>query len=1023
MQIVRRDYMKLFGKKPKATKEEKRAYTMKLQQFILCFALYLLISPQSHSLYMEDSSQNYFDVLYNNFSGLPTSEANDVVQTKDGYIWIGSYSSLIRYDGKEFVSYAHTQGLTSVLCLFIDAQDRLWIGTNNDGVVLYENNSFTFVNENQDVPSYSVRSITQTTDGSILVGTAMGLYTIMEQGEAFEITVLDDPRLKDSFVYDLESFGENQAMGITKSGDIFFLEDGEIAQFIAMENWQYDIPLSVLPREDHMGSCFWIGTNSNYIVKMRPTTKNGETSFTYQKILTGSLKYLNDLMEDSNGRTWIGADTGVGYMDSTGNIITLDYLSVSESVEHIMEDMEGNFWITSSKEGLLKLNTSVFKNLTSNLKEVTQVNGVEILDGLIYVVSSNGIDIIRESNQQSVTNSLTQTYRGEYFRCVQKDEQGFLWFSSYSEDGLIKYNPKTEETTIFNQSTGLDYSRIRSTMIGSDGKVWVATGNGVYVIENDKVVDYFGSEQGIQNLEILTISQDLEGRVFVGTDGAGLYIIEDNVVTTQVSRDSGLHSDIILRTESDPFNGGTWIITGNSIAFYNPDTKEVRNIDKFPYGNNFDLLFFEDNMIILSSNGIYFVTHASMMSQGEEELLYLHKNQLNGLFSSAVANSFSKVENGTLYFCGYQNLTAFDMKVQTEEGTYIPPIDVPTITVNDGKLYPTGENTYHLPSTANFLQFDILIPTYALQDYSVGYQILGYDEFMHYSSYIDYKDPTYTNLPGGEYEFLIQLTDNRFGGVINETQFTIVKEYSFTESPTTKAFSFYGTIIALTLLFRYIIKLREKKSREKQEDLTLMFRDTVEVLAKVIDAKDRYTNGHSKRVAYYTRAIATAMSFSQEEIESAYGVALLHDVGKITIPDDVLNKPGRLDEEEFEVMKGHASNGANILEGIHAWPDLVVGAKYHHERYDGTGYGNGLKGNEIPQIARIICVADAFDAMHSSRVYRKQMDLDYVLSELELNSGTQFDPVIVSVFVNLVRTGVMDKMLEAFAEEDKKINK
>lgn len=960
-------------------------------------------------------SQNYFNVVYNNLSGMPTSEANDVVQTPDGTIWIASYSSLLRYDGKEFHNYADIQGLTSVLCLFVDSKGRLWIGTNNDGVVLYENNTFYFLGEEQDIPSYSTRSICEMDDGSILVGTALGIYKIAPD---FSVEVMEDVRVQGSFILELEPYGDNEIFGITKTGDVFLMQGTKITDYIPMEEWDFDLPLCVLPQEDENGVYFLVGTNSNALISMRRS--QGDTSkFQYEMITTETLKYVNTLFQDSQDTIWIGTDSGVGYFTHSGKLVILDYLTVNQSIENIAEDQEGNYWLASSKEGLMKLNPSRFKNLSAELDDVVQFNAVEILDGYIYVASSNGIDIINQSDLTVVENTLTERYRGKYFRCIQKDAQGNLWLSSYTEDGLVKYNPKTEEITHFNVEGGINYSRIRSTMTASDGKIWVASGNGVYVVENDKVIAHFGSEEGLQSLEILTISEDFEGRVFIGTDGAGVYVMEDLELVYHINRSTGLLSDVILRTETDPFNGGTWIVTGNSIAFYDPATKVVKNIEKFPYGNNFDLLFYENIMVVLCSNGIYFTTQEEMLSD-DPTLVYRHKNHMNGLYSAPVANSFSVIYDGILYLCGYKNLTSYNIKEETEEysSSFVPPISIASILVNDEKQYPTSEQYYLLSNRANFIQLDVFIPTYALEDYRVVYSLLGYDEFFHNTSYEAYVDPTYTNLPGGEYEFVVQLIDNRTGNLVNEERFRIMKEYTLTEHPTIQGVVRCFMLIAICELIRVFLKHREKKSQEKQAEVTGMFRDTVSVLSKVIDAKDCYTNGHSQRVAEYTRAITTALQLSPEEVESAYGVALLHDVGKVSIPDNVLNKPGRLDREEFEIMKTHAGRGADILEGIKAWPDLVVGAKYHHERYDGNGYAYGLKGTEIPLIARVICVADAFDAMYSSRVYRKKMELEDVVGELLTNSGTQFDPEIVKVFVDLIHSGRLDDLLKKFSRED-----
>ncbi|MGN0073452.1 MAG: HD-GYP domain-containing protein [Coriobacteriales bacterium] len=190
----------------------------------------------------------------------------------------------------------------------------------------------------------------------------------------------------------------------------------------------------------------------------------------------------------------------------------------------------------------------------------------------------------------------------------------------------------------------------------------------------------------------------------------------------------------------------------------------------------------------------------------------------------------------------------------------------------------------------------------------------------------------------------------------------------------------------------------EEKNREIQQ-MTL---DTITTIANIIDAKDEYTQGHSQRVAEYSSAIARKMGYSEEAIAKIRYIALMHDIGKIGIPDAVLKKPGRLDDDEFSTMKEHVDIGAGILEGNHMIEGLALGARYHHEKYDGNGYSSGLKGDDIPEIARIIGLADAYDAMTSDRVYRRRLSDEDVIEEIRRNRGTQFDPHIADLFLEML---------------------
>lgn len=191
----------------------------------------------------------------------------------------------------------------------------------------------------------------------------------------------------------------------------------------------------------------------------------------------------------------------------------------------------------------------------------------------------------------------------------------------------------------------------------------------------------------------------------------------------------------------------------------------------------------------------------------------------------------------------------------------------------------------------------------------------------------------------------------------------------------------------------------QRKLEEKTKELEAASLASVNAVAALIDARDNYTKGHSERVAAYSVKIAENMGWSEEKVRRLYEIALLHDVGKIGVPDKILLKPEALNIEEMEIMKNHTIIGADILKNITSVMDLELGARYHHERYDGKGYPEGLKGEEIPILARIICVADSFDAMSSNRCYRRKLSNEQIRKELLSGSGKQFDPEVILAFL------------------------
>lgn len=215
-------------------------------------------------------------------------------------------------------------------------------------------------------------------------------------------------------------------------------------------------------------------------------------------------------------------------------------------------------------------------------------------------------------------------------------------------------------------------------------------------------------------------------------------------------------------------------------------------------------------------------------------------------------------------------------------------------------------------------------------------------------------------------------------------------------------------ILYLFALFEVNEKAKRARNLEieylekEQEQLKNFIKHTAFSLATAIDAKDTYTNGHSSRVAEYSRMIAARLGYSKSKQDEIYMMGLLHDVGKIGVPDEVINKTTKLSDEEFDLIKKHPIIGYEILSKITEDPKLAIGARCHHERFDGGGYPDGIAGNEIPEEARIITVADSYDAMTSNRSYRKYMPQDVVRSEIEKNIGTQFDPDAARCMLSII---------------------
>ena len=311
-----------------------------------------------------------------------------------------------------------------------------------------------------------------------------------------------------------------------------------------------------------------------------------------------------------------------------------------------------------------------------------------------------------------------------------------------------------------------------------------------------------------------------------------------------------------------------------------------------------------------------------------------------------------------------------------------------------------------VPDLREFAAVDYALDTVEVEGEDVVAMWPG-DYFIYYpSSSINAEEipikPAEATTPG---IIIYTAIGDTFDGSMLEMEYTLHREYS--SEPLCIAAHISMIIWLIGLANHIITLLRIKRYQERHERDNELINESIETFTGFIDAKDTYTNGHSKRVAYYTKLIAKEFEYKGEELDHIYYIALLHDCGKIAVPDAVLNKPGKLTDEEFAIIKSHTVRGGEILKSFKSLKDAGLGALYHHERYDGKGYPEGKAGEEIPFIARMICVADSFDAMNSNRVYRKLLSKEKILYEIESNKGRQFDPKIADVMLRLLRDGTI----------------
>lgn len=946
--------------------------------------------PKSNVTGQEE--RDYSSVLYNNNNGLPTSEANAIVQSQDGFIWVGSYSGLIRYDGNDFYRFDSSIGIASVVSLYVDSQDRLWIGTNDSGIVLYEEGEFSFFGKSEGLPSLSVRSIAEDGEGNIVFATTQGMVYIDVQGR---LQLIDDARINTEYICEIRQADDGTVYGCTLSGDFFYLEGLSVAAFYSGQELGIGVISCICPVPDEDGFVY-LGTEESTVIygNMQDGMKN------YRTLSVAPQININAIYPESSERLWICADNGIGYFDENGRYNELQDIPMNNSVDEMMVDYEGNRWFVSSRQGVMKLVSNRFTDISriAGLRNEV-VNSTCVYQGDLYIGTDSGLRLL-DADYRQKENAVTELLDGIRIRCIKEDSAGNLWLCSYSEFGLIcYYGDGTYQ--IYNKEAGLKSDRIRMITELSDGTIAVATNGGVSLIKDGKVTDVYDEEDGIINTEILTICEGDDGKIYLGSDGNGIYVVDGEEVYN-LGMEDGLRSEIILRMKKDSERSLYWIITSNSISYMKDG--QIYTLSHFPYSNNFDLYFDDDGGIwVLSSNGIYVVSGEQMLQDEEPE--YLFYDMSCGLPCVATANSWSYLsENGDLYISGSRGVSCINI-YEKQTGDEAVKLSIPFVEV-DGQMFTLQDGeTVRIPSDCRRLTIHAYALTYSLQNPRLSYYLEGFDKETASVSRQEMQPVSYTNLSGGKYIFHFSVIDTMTGQEVNTISITLIKEKRLYESGWFWILLLVSVILLAAAFSVIYTRHKTGKLIKKQKENKIFKNQMIQAFATCIDLKDKYTKGHSFRVAKYAAKLAEKMGYDREKVAEIYDIALLHDIGKITIPDDILNKPQELTDEEYAVMKQHAKNGYDILKKIEISPELSLGAGYHHERIDGQGYPFGKTGEEIPEIAQIIAVADTFDTMNSNRPYRERMKREDILAELRRIAGTQLNAEIVQLMIAMIEGG------------------
>ena len=771
-----------------------------------------------------EDGEGYSAVLYDNRNGLPTSEANAVAQTGDGFIWIGSYAGLIRYDGNTFESVGFSEGILNTRCLYVDSRARLWIGTNDFGIFLMAGGAPMRVDREDQLLSVSIRAITEDTEGVMYAATAAGVAMIDRD---LNLTPLRDARISGKTVYDVRAGAGGLVFGVTLSGDLFVLKGGAVLDYISHEACGFGDFTAILPDPVTPGALSFTVDGSSKV--WRGAVENGSLSTDGGRDI--SPLYGVERLEMINGQLWICAGNGIGRLDANG-FRMLENVPMDKLVGHVMTDYEGNLWFTSTRQSVMKIVPNRFLDLFAVCGLSPEiVNSACMLGGRLFVGADSGLFVLEDgkpvdriplteaataSGAPLETDDLIAFLKGTRIRSVIRDSRDRLWISTWGKYGQLRYD--AGKLTAFTLADGMVSEHARTVCECADGTILTAQPGGVSVIRGDEVIRRFDARDGLVVTSILTLAEGFGGEMLLGSDGGGIYVVGPDGVGHIGTKD-GLRSEVILRLKRSAYRDILWIVTGNSLAYMTPDHR-VTTILRFPYSNNYDL--YENGrgeVWVLSSNGVYAVSAEELIANGEINAVFY--GIPSGLPYVATSNSFSEMTgDGDLFIAGVMGCVRVNIEKPFDDLGWLK-VALPYIDIDGERAYPDASGVFTVPHNIRRVTIYPYVLSYSLSDPRIACRLEGFDTADEEISRSELRPLTYTNLRGGAYSFSIRVRDPA-GGEGAAFSFPIVKEKALSD---TAAASVIMDLASLFLLVGILIYTSMYRKRGRTDDR--LFRDMV----------------------------------------------------------------------------------------------------------------------------------------------------------------------------------------------------
>lgn len=965
--------------------------TSVLLVFLSIFSMLCFAAP-SHIV--EDDTASYFKLSFDAKNGLPDDMVYDIATTADGYMWFATQSGLVRYDGSRFelINKYTTDGFEAVGIrrLLVDGNGNLWIGTDNSNVICKTSEGYKNYVSSVAGGSGMVNDLIQLDDGTIAVATTNGVYFVKPDGTLKELENPENIYLQaKSFALNSDN---NVLICLTQTGKIVVIKDEKLISASNYRQTKNGMITCICYLKDGV---FRVGTSEGVVIDADIAKQEKLAEY------RTSFSSIERIYGDVNGHCMVVGSKGLGCIDSK-NSYSEDAYFEKMALNAICLDFQGNYWFAVNGKGVLETGKSAFIDIAEKYSLPHEaVNCVLKYDDILYMGTNTGVLAVDEKAEKIVSNEFTSALSGKKINDLKISNENRI-MAATDNDGVYAYGGSLG-LKHYTQNNQLIDDHVNTICVLKDLYIALGYEDGISIDLDKKRINEFNEDTGVAGNVIAIYRSAISNDLLIGTEGNGGYRLTESGKVIPFSKSDSTGCTVKAMLDSND-RKGIWIGYGSELYYYTAPNSG-KKISKLSLTHNISDMFHDNNgrLWIVTSDKIIIADEKNLIDD-ESGLNIDTICKKDGLANDILLSSYNYMsDDGLLYLCTGNGV------IRTDTGNYKINRTSPRLAIDyvyaDDKPIGIGNNKIALSSDVGRLEIGIsAISFYLDSDYKLSFKL---DDAENYST-IDINEGNqivYTNLGGGEHKLEIKLIDTETNNVVSKKEITINKEYSVVE---VKFFKIMLVIVALLMLapiVYLILSYRLYRNKKKHKRSLAIAEQAMHSFAKTIDAKDPYTKGHSERVAEYTVEIARRYGISEDRIKDLYYAALLHDIGKIGIPDSILKKPSKLTQEEYELMKTHTTVGAEILKDIPIVKNIQFGARDHHERFDGTGYPRGIAGNLISFEGRIIGAADAYDAMTTLRGYNTTLSHKQIKKEIEELSGKQFDPTIAKIVMEMIDDG------------------